>query len=107
MDLVRFGVYWVNLDPTIGNEINKTRPAIIISPDEVNKYLGTVLICPLTSTLKSYPTRVRVTIGDKQGDAALDHLRSIDKSRIVSQMDMLSKEDATRLIDTAIELLKI
>ena len=107
MDLVRFGVYWVNLDPTVGSEIKKTRPVVIVSPNEVNDHLNTVLICPLTSTLKNYPTRVRVKVEGKKGDVAIDHMRSIDKSRIMSKMGELTRIESKRLVDRIIELFQL
>lgn len=106
MDLVRFGVYWANLDPTVGSEIKKTRPVVIVSPREMNENLKTVLVCPLTSTLRDYPTRVRVKVASKTGDIAIDHLRSIDQSRLSNQMDVLSDKDSDVLIDRIHELLR-
>lgn len=107
MDLVRFGVYWAILDPTIGSEIKKTRPVVIVSPDVVNNNLNTVLVAPLTSTLRDYPTRVRVKIGGKFGDVAIDQLRALDKSRIASRLGILSKTESIELINRIIELMKI
>ena len=106
MDMVRFGVYWVNLDPTVGSEMKKKRPVVVVSPKEMNDNLDTVLICPLTSTLRNYPTRVRVEIGEKKGDIAIDHMRSIDQSRIKNQLGMLSDQESDDLIQRIIELMK-
>ncbi len=84
----RFDVVLVNLDPTIGSEIKKTRPAIIISPDSMNlSRLKTVIIAPMTSTIKDdFPTRVMALFKDKKGQIALDQIRAIDRSRIVLKL---------------------
>lgn len=106
MDMVRFGVYWVNLDPTVGREMKKKRPVVVVSPKEMNDNLDTVLVCPLTSTLRNYPTRVRVKVGAKSGDIAIDHMRSIDKSRIKNQIGVLSDQESDDLIQRIMELMK-
>ena len=77
----RFEVWLVNLDPTQGSEINKTRPCVVLSPDEMNRYLRTVTIAALTSTRRDYPSRVDCTFQGKEGQVALDHIRSVDKTR--------------------------
>ena len=95
MDVVRrFDVFFVNLDPTIGSEIKKTRPAVIISPDSMNlSRLKTVIIAPMTSTIKdNYPTRVTIEFKGKEGQIALDQLRAIDRSRLVQKLGVLNKE---------------
>ena len=79
----QYQVVIVNLDPTVGSEIKKTRPCIVVSPDEMNKYLNTVIIAPLTSTSKNYPTRVEIKIRNKSSWVVIDQLRTIDKKRIV------------------------
>ena len=86
----QYKIVIVNLDPTIGSEIKKTRPCVIISPDEMNDYLKTVIIAPLTSTLKKYPTRIKIKSGEIQGMLALDQLRTIDKKRIVKTGNRIS-----------------
>jgi mRNA interferase MazF len=87
----QFDVYWIDLNPTKGNEINKKRPCVVISPNEMNKHLNTIIVAPLTSTVKNYPTRVHVSIGKKEGQIALDQIRSIDKIRLSNKMDSLKK----------------
>jgi mRNA interferase MazF len=82
MTVKQYAVYWVNLDPAIGSEIKKTRPCLIISPDDMNHYIRTVIIAPLTHTLRSYPTRVVCDVNGEKGAVMLDQLRTIDKSRI-------------------------
>jgi mRNA interferase MazF len=82
----RFDVYLINLDPTIGTEIRKTRPCLIISPDEMNRYIGTVIIAPMTTKGRDYPTRVPCRFQGKQGQVVLDQVRTIDKSRLVRRL---------------------
>ena len=78
----RFAIYWVNLDPTIGAEAKKTRPCIIVSPDSLNKGLNTVIVAPMTSTIKNWPFRVNITHKGKEGQIMLDQLRVISKERL-------------------------
>ena len=80
----RFEVYLVRLDPTQGHEIRKTRPALIISPDEMNRHIETVIVAPMTTKGRPYPTRVPVRFQGKSGQVVLDQLRTVDKSRLVS-----------------------
>ena len=79
MEINQYRVVLVNLDPTIGSEIKKTRPCVIISPDEMNRYLRTIVIAPLTTNLKKYPTRVLVEHNNKKGMIAIDQIRTVDK----------------------------
>ncbi len=86
---LRFEVWLVNLDPTLGSEINKTRPCVVISPDELNRYLRTVTIAALTSSSRSYPSRVDCQFQGRSGQVALDHIRSVDKARLVKKLGTL------------------
>ncbi len=97
----RFDVFLVNLDPTIGSEIKKTRPAVIISPDSMNlSRLKTVIIAPMTSTIKdNFPTRVLTEFKDKKGQIALDQLRSIDRTRIVKKLGVIEREAQNKVLD--------
>ncbi len=97
----RFDICLVNLDPTIGSEIKKTRPAIIISPDSMNlSRLKTVIIAPMTSTIKdNFPTRVMALFKDKKGQVALDQLRAIDRSRILQKLGVLEKEAQSNILN--------
>ena len=109
MDMVkikRFDVFLVNLDPTLGSEIKKTRPAVIISPDSMNlSRLKTVIIAPMTSTIKDdFPTRVMTLFKDKKGQIALDQLRAIDRSRIIQKLGVLEKESQMNVL-TILEIL--
>lgn len=93
MEVRQYEIILVNLDPTIGSEIKKTRPCVVISPDEMNKYLKTVVIAPMTTTSKNYPTRVEVKHEDKRGWIVLDQVRTIDKQRIVKNLGRLTKTE--------------
>ena len=89
----QYKIYWANLDPTIGSEINKTRPVVVISPDTSNKHLNTVLVAPLTNTIRKFPMRVDVNVEGKKGQAALDQIRCVDKTRILKQVGKLSSKE--------------
>ena len=105
MDLVRrFDIFFIELDPTIGSKINKTRPCVIISPDEMNNTLNTVIIAPLTSTIRNYPMRINCIVQGKQGQIALDQLRTIDKSRLKNRIENLNQETQNKLINTIIAM---
>ena len=91
MELVQYAIVLVNLDPTLGSEIQKTRPCVIISPNEMNKYLSTIVIAPMTSTLKEYPTRIPVNYNKKKGMIAIDQIRTIDKKRIIKFLGKLNQ----------------
>lgn len=88
----RFDIWWANLDLTIGHEIKKTRPVVIISPDELNRHLGTVLVAPLTSTIRPYPFRVNTVVSEVPGQIALDQIRALDKIRLIKQIDTLPQD---------------
>jgi len=90
MEIRQYDIVLVNLDPTIGSEINKTRPCTIISPDEINQFLKTVVIAPMTTQLKMYPTRVKVNNDTKISWIAIDQIRTIDKLRVVRILDHLT-----------------
>ena len=83
MEVKQYQIVIVNLDPTIGSEIKKTRPCVIVSPDELNLNLRTVVVAPITSNKKKYPTRVKVSFENKEGRIVIDQIRTIDKRRIV------------------------
>lgn len=84
MEIHQYQVVNVNFDPIVGSEIKKTRPCLVLSPDEMNENISTVVIAPLTSTKRNYPTRCRVLINEKESRVALDQIRTIDKKRIVN-----------------------
>jgi mRNA interferase MazF len=79
-------VYLLNLDPTVGHEIKKTRPCAVISPDEMNKYIQTIIIAPMTTKSHAYPTRVKLKFAGKTGWVVLDQIRSVDRKRIVKKI---------------------
>lgn len=93
MELKQYSVVLVNLDPTIGGEIKKTRPCVILSPNEINKFLKTIVIAPMTTNLKKYPTRVNVKHNGKKGMMAIDQIRTIDKARVLKRFDRLTKSE--------------
>ena len=97
MELSQYQIVIVNLDPTVGSEIKKIRPCVIISPDEMNKYLNTVIVAPMTSQSKSYPTRIEVFHDKKIGWVVVDQIRTIDKQRIVKTVEKLSKSEIKKL----------
>ena len=93
----QYEIYWVNLDPTVGSEINKTRPGLIISPDDSNKHLNTLLIAPLTSTIRRFPMRVNIVLNGKKGQVALDQIRCVDQSRLTKKLGQLSSKEEKKL----------
>lgn len=92
MVVKRFDVYLANLDPTIGSEIQKTRPCLVISPDEMNRNIRTVIIAPMTSAQKEYPTRVSCTFRKKQGQIVLDQVRTVDKARLIQKLGTIDSK---------------
>jgi mRNA interferase MazF len=97
----------VNLDPTIGSEVKKIRPCLVVSPNEVNQYLNTVTVIPLTSTLKLYPTRLNCIIQGKQSQLVIDQVRSIDKLRLKSKMMDLPIEYQVPITTMILEYFKL
>jgi len=93
MEIVQYAIALVNLDPTIGSEIKKTRPCVILSPDEMNKHLRTIVIAPMTTNLKRYPTRVATKHNGKKGMIVIDQIRTVDKKRIVKLFDGLKENE--------------
>jgi len=93
MEIKQYQIVLVNLDPTVGHEIRKTRPCVVISPDEMNRHLQTIIIAPLTSQSKSYPTRVQLAHNILSGWIVLDQIRTIDRKRIIKEMGGLSGKE--------------
>lgn len=93
MELKQYSIVLVNLDPTIGSEIKKTRLCVILSPNEINKFLKTVVVAPMTTNLRKYPTRLNVKHNGKNGMIAIDQIRTIDKTRILKRFDRLTKSE--------------
>ena len=101
---LRFEVWLVNLDPTQGSETNKPRPCVVVSPDELNRYLRTVTIAALTSSSRSYPSRVDCQFQGKSGQVALDQIRSVDKTRLMRKLSTLEAATAQAVCDRLTEL---
>ncbi|WP_219812035.1 type II toxin-antitoxin system PemK/MazF family toxin [Alkalispirochaeta sphaeroplastigenens] len=97
MVISQYDVYLVDLDPTKGHEIKKTRPCVVISPNEMNKYIGTVIIAPMTSKSKQYPSRTEVFFNQKQGWIVLDQIRTIDKSRLIKRIGRIKKDEILKV----------
>jgi len=105
MEMVkRFDVFLVSLDPTIGSEIKKTRPCVIVSPDEMNTYIQTVIIAPMTTKGRDYPTRIPLTFQGKRGQIVLDQLRTIDKTRLAKKIGNISDMTSKKLCATLQEM---
>ncbi len=100
----RFDVFLVNLDPTVGNEIQKTRPCVVVSPDEMNRYITTVIVAPMTTKGKVYPTRVICHFQGKDGQIVLDQIRTIDKIRLIKKLGQISQEEQRVVLDTLAEM---
>jgi len=98
VEVSRFDVYLVNLDPTIGREIKKTRPCLIISPDEMNLHIRTVIIAPMTTKGRPYPTRVACRFKGKSGQVVLDQLRTIDKERLAKKLGRIDTRVAEAVL---------
>ena len=97
MELKQYQIVLINLDPTIGSEMKKTRPCVIISPNEMNKFLKTIVIAPMTSNLKAYPTRIQINFDNRQGSIVLDQIRTVDRLRVVKVLDALNEKDTTKV----------
>ncbi len=93
MEISQYQIILVNLDPTIGSEIQKTRPCVVISPDEMNRHLRTVVIAPMTTSSKNYPTRIEIKHDNEIGWIILDQIMTIDKQRIIKDLGRLSKPE--------------
>ena len=101
---VRFEVYLVRLDPTHGHEIQKTRPCVVISPDEMNRHLGTVIVAPLTTKGRSYPSRIPLRFQRKNGQVVLDQIRTVDKTRLIRRLGKISDKAAREVLTVLSEM---
>ena len=97
MEITQYKIVLVNLDPTIGSEIKKTRPCVIISPDEMNKYLRTIVVAPMTTKSRKYPTRIKVKHDKKTGWIVLDQIRTIDKQRVIKVLGNVSRNEIKKV----------
>ena len=101
----RQGEVWlVALDPTQGSEIRKTRPCLVVSPDEMNDHIGTVIVAPLTTTIRAYPSRAKVHFRGKVGQAALDQIRAVDKTRLVKKLGDVPETTADDIAAVLVEM---
>ncbi len=101
----RFDVYLINLDPPMGREIKKTRPCLIISPDEMNEYISTVIVAPMTSRIKDYPSRVTCTFQGTKGQIVLDQIRTVGKNRLVKKLGVIDDQSQYEVIQILQEML--
>jgi mRNA interferase MazF len=100
----RFDVHLVNLDPTLGSEIQKTRPCLIISPDEMNRHIETIIIAPMTTKGRDYPTRVACTFEGKDGQIVLDQIRTVDKARLVKRLGKITENEQKQVLAVLAEM---
>ena len=100
----RFEVYLVSLDPTVGSEIKKTRPCLIVSPHELNRHLSTVIVAPMTTQGRTYPTRVPCLFQGKSGEIVLDQLRTVDKSRLLKRLGPIDRPTQVAVLEKLAEL---
>lgn len=104
MAINRFEVYVVNLDPTVGSEIQKTRPCLVVSPDEMNHHIRTVIVAPMTTQGQAYPTRVSCRFKGKHGQVALDQVRTVDRSRLIRRLGRLDPKSSSRVLEVLQEM---
>jgi mRNA interferase MazF len=104
MGVERFEVYLVNLDPTLGSEIQKTRPCLVVSPDEMNRHIGTVIVAPMSTRGRAYPTRVPCRFRKKSGQVVLDQIRTIDKQRLVRRLGRLDRRSGSSVLEVLAEM---
>ena len=104
MVIKRFDVYLINLDPTVGSEIQKTRPCLVISPDEMNRFIRTVIVAPMTTKGAQYPTRVPCRFQGKQGQVVLDQIRTVDKARLVKRLGKLGPRTSAEVLSVLGEM---
>lgn len=100
----RFDIVWVNLDPTIGKEIKNTRPCIIVSPDELNEKLDTVIVAPITSTIKKWPFRLAITINNKQSSVAFDQIRTVSKLRVAKKIGSIRTTECQAVLNILLDM---
>jgi mRNA interferase MazF len=104
MAINRFEVYLVNLDPTVGRDIKKTRPCLVVSPDEINHNIHTVIVAPLTTKGQQYPTRVQCHFKGKDGQVVLDQVRTVDRRRLIKKLGKIDNDTAATVLDVLREM---
>lgn len=103
MELAQYEIVLINLDPTVRSEIKKTRPCVIISPNEMNRFLNTIIVAPMTSGSKSYPTRISVNHNDQKGWVVIDQIRTLDRQRIIKKVGQLEEKEIQKVKDVILE----
>ena len=104
MVIKRFEVYLVKLDPTVGSEIQKTRPCVVISPDEMNRFINTIIVAPMTSKGRPYPTRVPLKFKSKRGHVVLDQIRTVDKTRLMKKLGQVHGQTQNAVLSVLNEM---
>jgi mRNA interferase MazF len=104
MAINRFEIYLVKLDPTVGREIRKVRPCVVISPNEMNHNIRTAIVAPMTTKGREYPTRVKCRFQRKAGQVVLDQIRTVDRARLVKKLGRLDSRSATRVLEVLQEM---
>jgi Growth inhibitor len=107
MEVKRFEVFLVRLDPTVGSEIKKTRPALVISPNEMNSYIKTVIVAPMTTKSRSFPTRVTCEFAGKEGQIVLDQIRTVDKNRLVKKLGTIDSKTQRSVSQSLVEMFSL
>jgi mRNA interferase MazF len=102
--IARFEVYLISLDPTKGSEIKKTRPCLVISPNEMNRHIRALIIAPMTSTIKNYPSRVTTTFQKKRGQIVLDQIRTVDKQQLIKKLGTISSSAQDKTLEVLQEM---
>jgi mRNA interferase MazF len=104
MAVNRFDVHLINLDPTVGSEVKKTRPCLVISPNEMNRHIRTAIVAPMTTKGAAYPTRVACRFKGKQGQVVLDQIRTVDRVRLVKKLGRLDRRTGAKVLDVLQEM---
>jgi len=104
MVVQRFDVFLINLNPTVGREIQKTRPCLVISPDEMNRAIATIIVAPMTTKGRSYPTRVACSFQGKLGQIILDQIRTVDKTRLIKKLGQIRENEQRAVLDILSEM---
>jgi mRNA interferase MazF len=104
MAINRFDVYLISLDPSVGSEIRKTRPCLVVSPDDMNHHIHTVIVAPMTAKGQGYPTRVSCRFKGKEGQVVLDQLRTVDRIRLIRKLGRIDKKTETRVLELLQEM---
>lgn len=99
MEVSRFDVFLVNLDPTVGSEIRKSRPCVVVSPDELNRHIRTVVVAPMATRGRPYPSRIAIHFGGQDGQVVIDQLRTVDKERLTKRLGAIKPHEAKSVLD--------